>query len=409
MAKGAVGLVAGFWPEDIYRYLAVPGLSLDEAVVTRPARRRADQTALVEGDCSLSYRQWSQDVERTAGLLRARLGGDNRVAVVVRGQVESLKLVLGALRARCVVAMLDPRVPGAQVLEQLAAFQPKLVIAEPDLVKADTAQAEKGTLSPTEFWQGEPGRASVAGRLDLKAPAVALSGMEGRLVYHSHASLVAWAVSWSAFVPISEESVVLSLEPATRWGGLTAALPALFRGARCVFAPCKVGLVVEAVRAHRPGYLLLSWRDAITLTAEDGVTLRRALRDSVEGMFVVVERPFSVRERWRLEAALDLPVLTVLGNAATGPALASHPQWYLQEAVGIPVTNVDVWPLHPRTHIPFAVPWEAIELGEVGVRSPMCASEFHTAEDRDEWVRDQWLRLGVVAAMDPTGLYHLRS
>jgi len=110
-----------------------------------------------------------------------------------------------------------------------------------------------------------------------------------------------------------------------------------------------------------------------------------------------------------VETALDLPVLTVLGNAATGPALASHPQWYLQEAVGIPVTNVDVWPLHPRTHVPFAVPWEAIELGEVGVRSPMCASEFHTAEDRDEWVRDQWLRLGVVAAMDPTGLYHLRS
>jgi len=299
MAKGAVGLVAGFWPEDIYRYLAVPGLSLDEAVVTRPARRKADQTALVEGDCSLSYRQWSQDVERVAGLLRSRLGTDNRVAVVVRGEVESLKLALGALRARCVVALLDPRVPGAQLLEQLAAFQPKLIIAEPDLVKADGVKAEKGTLSPTEFWQGEPGRASSPGRLDLKAPAVALSGIDGRLVYHSHASLVAWAVSWSAFVPVSEESVVLSLEPTTRWGGLTAALPALFRGARCVFAPCKMGLVVEAVCAHRPGYLLLSWSDAASLTAEDSTALRSALRDSVEGMFVVVERPFSVRERWR--------------------------------------------------------------------------------------------------------------
>lgn len=412
MSKGAVGLTAGYWPDDIYRYLAVPGLSLDEALVTRPARRRGDQLALARGETTIVYRQLAQDVDRAAGLFRASLGaGANRVALAVHDELELARLWLGGLRARCLVALLEPRAGREALAERLAAFRPDLVLADGSVASELTAAGQEGwrVVSAQDFWQGQPGRAS-AGRLDLRAPATALLGPNGRFVYHSHASLVAWAVSWSAFVPLTEESTVLSLEPLTRWGGLVAALPVLFRGGACVFAASHEPAALAAVIQERhPSYLLLSLPSAVALVVRDHPPLRHALQQGVQGVFVTVERPFSVRERRRLEAAFGVPVLTLLGSVVAGPVAASHPTWYLEEAVGIPVTNVDLWPLHPGTREALAVPWEAIEFGEVGARSPMTAVDFETPEDRAAYLTDEWVRLGVVATMDPNGLFYLRS
>jgi acyl-coenzyme A synthetase/AMP-(fatty) acid ligase len=234
-------------------------------------------------------------------------------------------------------------------------------------------------------------------------------GSTGGLVYHSHTSLVAWAVSWSAFLPLSEESVVLTLEPLWRWGGLLACLPALFRGAACAFVTARdMAEIAAAVRRYRPSHLIVSFAAAAALASREDAGLRRALRESAEGVFVVVERPFSVRERRHLDAALGVPVLTLLGSPETGPALASHPTWYLDEAVGIPVTNVDVWPLNPSTRDALAVPWEAVEFGELGVRSPMVAADYQVPEERAASVVEEWVRLGLVATMDPNGLFYLR-
>ena len=77
--------------------------------------------------------------------------------------------------------------------------------------------------------------------------------------------------------------------------------------------------------------------------------------------------------------------------------------------MGIPVTNVDVWPLYPATGNPLEVPWEAIEYGEVGVKSPMTAAGYHLPEEKEKRVRDGWLRTKIVATMDPNGLFYIQS
>lgn len=414
MSKGAVGLVAGYWPEDVYRYLAIPGLSLDEAVVARPARRRAEHPALVLDAQMLTYRQLAQDVEGAAALLRgALLGpGASRVALALSGQLDLARLLLAGLKTRCLPLLLDPGAAPAALVEQLESFQPDLVIADEPLAKAlSPAGPGNWRVSPAEgFWAGEAGSTAATSRADLKGPAVALVGAGGHLVYHSHTSLVAWAVSWSAFVPLTEGSVVLTLEPVWRWSGLAATLAVLFRGGTCILGdPRAAPELVPRVQDYRPGYLMLSLDGARTLAASGGAPLRQALRESVKGAFTVVERPFATRERRQGEAALGVPSLTLLGDAAAGPVLASHPTWYVDEAVGIPVTNVDVWPLSPATREPLPVPWEAIEYGEVGVRSPLVAVDYQAPQDRASRVTGEWVRMGVVATMDPNGLFYLRS
>ena len=412
MSKGAVGLVAGYWPEDIYRYLAIPGLSLDEGVVVRPARRRPDHPALALDARAISYRQLSQEVDRAAAMLRAAAGAASRVALAVSDPLEAARLLLGALKGRHVACLLDPSAPGPVVRAQLESFQPGLVIA--DEAQAGLLAPERGegwsVVTPAEFWAGEAGPTTAAGRVDLKAAALALVGGEGRLVYHSHSSLVAWAVSWSAFVPLTDESVVLILEPLWRWSALAVALAVLFRGGTAVLAgPDAAPELTATLRQYHPGYVVLRLADAERLASEGGAVLRAALRESVVGAFTVVDRPFAPRVRRRGEAVLGVPSLTVLGDAAAGPVLASHPTWYVDEAVGIPVTNVDVWPLSTISREPLPVPWEAIEYGEVGVRSPLVAVDYQEAEDRDRRVTGEWVRMGVVATMDPNGLFYLRS
>jgi len=412
VAKGAVGLVAGYYPEDVYRYLAIPGLSVDEGVVVRPARRHAERPALSDGAETLTFQDLARDMERCSAILRTALGdGATRLALLVPGQLQLARLLLGGLRARCLTLLLDPELAPAELARHLDSFQPDLLVAGAG-TEAELAQAGQGrwrVVSADDLLSQEAGQPAAPARVDLKARAVGLVGPSGRLVYHSHATLMGWAVSWSAFLPLTEEDVFSSLEPLCRWGGLLTALATLFRGGRCVLSqPRSAAALAELIHESCARYLLLPFSSASELARASSLALRQELSRNVRGVFTTLERPFPVKERRRIESAFDAPVLTLLGNAAAGPALAAHPSWYLDESVGIPVTNVDAWPLYPGTGQPLAVPWEAIDYGELGVRSPMLAADYQTAEDRAEWVQDGWLRMRVTALMDPSGLFYLR-
>ena len=77
--------------------------------------------------------------------------------------------------------------------------------------------------------------------------------------------------------------------------------------------------------------------------------------------------------------------------------------------MGIPVTNVDVWPLNPANGNPLEVPWETIEYGEVGVKSPMTAADYHSPEQKEKRVKGGSLRTKIVTTMDPNGLFYIQS
>ncbi|MDE3074297.1 MAG: acyl--CoA ligase [Chloroflexota bacterium] len=411
MGKGAVGLVAGYWPDDVFRHLAIPGLSLDDCLLARPLRRFPDHRALLVGYSKLSYRELAAEVERWATALAGALTeGERRVALVSADPLQLATVFLAAMKRRCALFLADADRPINELIKQIEVFGANLVVAgsgmNPDFLARPNVPWR--TITVRDLARSEPGRPSPPARVDLKAPAVALAGPRGRLVHHSHASLVAWAISWSAFLPVTERHVFCSLEPLFSWGGLLALLAALSRGATCSFlgaGSAKDRLL--QLREQTPDYAILSFDQARAL-AQGGNSVGQTLDGRLGAAFVTVDAPFAVGERRRIETAFDVPLLTLFGNAVSGPAVSAHPSWYLDESVGIPVTNVDLWPLHPQTGEPLAVPWEAIDYAELGVRSPMLAPEHQTPEERAEWVKDGWLRTHLTALMDPSGLFYFR-
>lgn len=373
MAKGAVGVLAGYWPENIPRYLQVPALALDEAVVARPGRRRPDAAALIAGG-AVTYGELAQEVDAMAAAIRTgeSTGTDE-------GSAHSFLVQLfAAVRAGARVVVEDVGLaasirPGARLR-----ILPPVVAAG---------------ARPTRVGRAEPVLAYASGTAT---------------VLHSSASLLAWGVSWSGFLALTAEQTFLTLEPPHRWAGLTAALATLFRGGTCLFATTLTADELgDQIDEHHPSYVLASFDDAARLADARSERLRRSLRRSVQAIFVSLEARFNVRRRRSVESSLGIPVLTVLGSRETGPVLAAHPEWYIDEAVGLPVTNVELWPLDPRTSRPLAVPWEAIDHAEIGVRSPMLALAQPDKTDAHAHAADTWHGLGQVGLMDATGLFYL--
>lgn len=412
MSKGAVGLTAGYWPEDVYRYLATPGISLDEGLVTRTARRRANHPVLVSAEGTLTYGQLSAEIDQRMKAILTRLQGKTgRVAIAAKLSLDSVKTIFGALKGRLTLFIMNPSAAEPELRTGLDQFGADAVIAD------DASLAKLEFLRPTteviSFKELEETRATVSapkGRLDLGVPTVAIPLEGGGIVYHSHKSLLSGAVSWSTFVPLKAEDVFLALEPLHTWEGIYSLFPVLFRGGTCLLGNLDdPERLAEAVKNHRPSFTILPRPEARKLYQSSHRTLVQAFRESLQGLFVSTVGPFTALGRRRLRNLLEKSALLTYGSPEAGPVLASHPTWYLDTAVGIPVTNVDVWPLMPATGNPLEVPWEAIEYAEIGVKSPMVAAAYGTPEAEKERVRDGWLRTKIVATMDPNGLFYLQS
>jgi acyl-CoA synthetase (AMP-forming)/AMP-acid ligase II len=211
-------------------------------------------------------------------------------------------------------------------------------------------------------------------------------------------------------LPLKAEDCVLCLQPLYRWEGLYALMPILFRGGSCLLADLEdPEKLAHAVLKHSPCFTILPRMEARRLYDSTSWPLVRAFRETLRGLFVSVSGPFTALGRRRLKGLLQKPALLSYGAPESGPVFSSHPTWYLDAAVGMPITNVDVWPLNPETGNPLEVPWETVEYGEVGVKSPMTAVGYQTTEEQNQHVHSGWVRTKVIATMDPNGLYYIQS
>jgi acyl-CoA synthetase (AMP-forming)/AMP-acid ligase II len=409
MSKGAVGLTAGFFPENIHRYLAIPGMSLDDGLVSRPCRRRADHPAVISDHGTVTYKQLSAEMDQIMmSILSSTEGKSARLALAVQQPLDFVKILLGALKARCSLFLVDASLPADQLAAQLTQFGPDLMIT--DGIKTVSVPETVKVISLQELEGKGAGAALTKGRQDLQAPAIALAEENGKLVYHSHKSLLGGAVSWSSFIPLKAEDVVLGLQPLYTWEGIYSLFPILFRGGTCLLGSLEdPDRLADTVRRHRPSYSLLPRPEAAKLYRTVYSPVVQAFRESLRGLFVSTMGPFTALGRRRLKNLLQKPALLAYGSAATGAVLSSHPTWYLDDAVGIPLTNVDVWPLNPSNGNPLDVPWETIEYAEIGIKSPMTAADYETPEERERHVRGGWSRSWIVATMDPNGLFYLQS
>ena len=378
MGKGALGQLAAYWPEDTARYAHVPLKRVGDVTLHAAAAGAADRAALVTHAGSVSYGEISGAVKKLAASIRGRVDKGSRVALALDRPAD----LLTALFACFETEMLAYASAGPVPAETLALFN------------ADLLVGAGGNGVALAALVAEPG-SEKSERPDFKKPLVALAKPDrsGEVV-HNHKTLAATAIDVGSFFMIDGDTQILLLEPPTDWLSLAMLLGTWQRGGT-IWAGWGDH---AAPMPERVDYLVATWGTAVARFLDAPPRIPR-LRIGA-GALIGIEGPFSLSVRRRLTRRLGAPVLTVLGRSDVGPVIASHPTWFLDDAVGIPLPNVDTRPLNPADGTPLNIGWDSVESAELGIKSAH-------APAGGTLVADNWIRTGLVAEIDPTGLYFL--
>ena len=383
MGKGALGLLSAYWPEMTARHAHVPLERAPQFTVHRSAKSDPGRAALVTPERSVTFAELSDLVRRAAAGIAQRTGEGGRVAVLLDDPVSQAACVLGAWEADRLAFVHSGPMP----LGPLTDFAPDLVIAR------ELAHAPPGVAVETAYTV--PAEPVAFGKANLRAPVLVLAKPDGSgEVAHNHKTLVATAVAFSSFFMFEPGAEIVLFDPPTGWLGLAVVLAAWHRA-----ATVRVAWTADwAGHRQRVDYVAGSFATADTRYA--GAT--PALRDVRAGVGAIlgVEGPFSPARRRRLARRLGTPVLTVYGRNDLGPVLGSHPTWYLDDAMGIPLPNVDTRPLDPDGGAELTIGWDAVEEAEIGVKSALAPAGGELS--------GTWLRSRMVGQVDPTGLYFVR-
>ena len=384
MGKGALGLLSAYWPEMTARHAHIPLERATAYTVHRSAKSDPDRVALVTPQRSVTFAELSDLVRRAAAGIVERIGDGQRVAVLVDDPIAQAAFTFGAWEADRIAFVASGPVP----LEKLADFAPDLVIAR------ELAHAPPGVTvgTPYTIMAKDP---ITAGKANLKTPVLVLPNVDATgEVAHNHKTLVGTAVAFGSFFQFEAGAEVVLLEPPTGWLGLAVLLGAWSR-ATTIRVAWTAGW---AGHPDRVDYVAGSFAAAEARYA--GAT--PALRDVRAGVGAIlgIEGPFSPAKRRRLARRLGTPVLTLYGRNDLGPAIGSHPTWYLDDAVGIPLPNVDTRPLDPSDGAELTIGWDAVEEAEIGVKSVLAPAGGELS--------GTWLRTRLMGQVDPTGLYFVR-
>jgi len=340
-----------YWPAHVPRVVGVPPFAVHELLVERRARREPDGLALV-GD----------DERLTNADLAAR----------VRDWVEHPQPAGGLL-------IEPPTVAGAvAVLGALARGAP--------FVLPETAPVPGGESSGT-----------------LTKPVLGLDA-RGTVAWHSQRSLVAGALSLGAFLELGADRPWLSTFPLASWEGIFGLTVPLAAG-----APVVLGAAGEpalgAIAREGAGYAFTDLSSAFAATRDAKREVKSA-RGVLNGLLLSVPGVFDADHRRRVGRLFECPALTVFGIPETGPVFAAHPSWYVDEAVGIPVTNAHVVPVDPRSGVPVATLWELVESAMVTVFSPQLCVGYEDGAYPERF-RDGRFVTGVIASSDANGMIYL--
>jgi hypothetical protein len=377
MGKGALGALAAYWPEDTARYAHVPLKRVGDITLHASAASAGERPALVTAAGPASYAELSAAVKKLAAALRGRLAKGSRVALALDDPRE----LLCALFACWETELLALAAAGEIAPELVTLFGADLVVGgegEKAIAFASLA-AEEGS--------------DKADRPDFKKPLLALPKPDrSGEALHTHKTLAAMAIAMGSFFMMDGDTSLWLAQGPGDWLSLAMLLGAWHKGAT-VWAGWG-----RAAPPHpeRVDYLVIAWDPAMREHVDSPPRIPR-LRVGA-GAVVAIEGPFSLSRRRRLARRLGTPVLTVLGRSDLGPLIASHPTWFLDDAVGIPLPNVDTRPLNPADGTPLNIGWDAVESAELGVKSAH-------APAGGTLVAENWIRTGLDAEIDPTGLY----
>jgi acyl-CoA synthetase (AMP-forming)/AMP-acid ligase II len=413
MAKTIAINPSWYWPDDVPRLLGVPPMFADRLMAERWSRRRPETVAVVDADGAVSYAELWSRAQAVAGALRERGDAGERLALMGPSGVDGVVAFLGALAARWRPMLLDP--------ESRAAAEAATTVGARLAVVQSPAQAPAG-VEAVELRELEqagaagspaPAREDAGAVLDVHEPVVDLVSADGWAAGHSHYSLVSGALSVAAFLELEQAEAWLCAMPLWTWEGLYSALVPLYGGGTAVLCGPEgaTDRMADLIDDHQVAYALAPFEILRDLSRGRPRRLADSLRRNLRGLMLSTDRPFAAGDRRKARKALDLPILTVFGLTETGPILASHPSWYVDESVGIPVTNVEVQPANPQTGEPLDTNWELLDYATMVIRGPQLMAGYEGDAARDERLtsrlQEGWFKTWTLASFDANGIMYL--
>lgn len=363
-----------YWPEAVDRVAGIPPYGIHEICVERHARDKPEQPALITDDATVSYGELSTRVKQAARQLAATVRDDGGLVMSGERSIE-------------------------QVASLLAAFSLGLCAR---IVDTEGAGAIAGAVDTGDAAEGADELAEVGNVNDI---AVAIRGTGG-IARHTHRSLLAGAISMATFLQPTAGAAWLHTCSLDRWEGLLSLLLPLYLG-EAVVLPASTDSegFAGAVERHRPGYAIVDLSLAAAATRDAKRSVKNA-RDVLNSMLLATPGLFDPGDRERVGKSFRCPALTFYGLAETGTIFASHPQWYMNESIGIPVTNAHVVPADPRNGSPLQTLWELVESAEVTVKGPALMAGYENRNDLD-YLTDGRFRTGVIASSDANGMIYI--
>ncbi|HSL25336.1 MAG TPA: AMP-binding protein [Acidimicrobiia bacterium] len=400
MTKSIDVLPTWYWPDGVPRYLSPPRSSVYATTVERWARRNSTGIAL-RGSRDISYGELDGMVKNASARLRQILpAGQNgpapRMAIVTHPDVDSAIAMLGALHAGADTLLLDQSMPAGEVTAALTAFGCRVLVTDRPPGSPAWETIAPGALADPPAPDAAAVPESRAGRWAFH--------WERSFALQPNAVLLGWALAFRAFAGLRTSDLFPVFRGLSQWEGVVGLLAPLAVGATCLLSTTSF---LEATRTHRHPATAGSWlawsqAEAILEDAGPGGS-----DGPGEWIYVSVDSPIPVRKRRRLGRLLGAQVLTVFGTPATGPVAASPREWSIDEAVGTPITGVDLVPLD-ETRRPAEPPWHLLASARVGVKSSFFGPgmEFE-GPAADRYSADGVLDTAAQGRVDANGLLYL--
>lgn len=396
MTKSIDLIPTWFWPEGIPRHISLPRATAFANTVERWARRRPD-TVAISGPRPMTYSRLDELARAASANLTRSIGGgeSRRVTLLVGPDVESIVVLLGAMHTGLDALLIDETTPPSRRSEAMESHRSELLVA------ADPIPVSHGRAITFEECLGEPDPVETA---EPGAEGRVAFEWDASLVLHPTATLLGWALAFRAFTALDPSDRFLTSHRPASWEGVTALLAALAVGSSYMPA-------VDLLRTLHPVFdddpPTGAWiaRDQADVIADHPQASRWL--ESIDWMYLSVDRAMQTRSRRRIARQLRTPVLTILGTPATGPVAASPREWFIDEAVGIPFTGIDLIPLDETQRLADP-PWHLLTAAKVGVRSSLITDGFEIeGPRRGSILPGPVVDIGAYGRMDANGFLYL--
>ncbi len=408
MPKTIATTPSWYWPDLVPRAIGIPPFSVVDYLIKRPNRSCPQSTVFVDAQNSFSFQQVNDLINKATGFLNSKRSGQTRLklGVLLDSSAKSAILLLAAINSNSDIYLMDEfnlsleysNLTNLDLVLINGKDNPSQIQPAGGFLKFDELVSFETDIGTQDFKfdRDEFGRAKIN-----------LYGSFG-LTSHSERSLLAAALSFSTFlegamvVGHTSENTWLNLYDLSVWQGINGLLSALINSSTTYFCSDS-GVAAEVIAERAPNWILCNFNLGDEIASKMG---RKKKNNSYvqQAALLGIDGEFAPDTRRDISNSLG-SALTFYGTAETMVMLASHPSWYIDEAVGIAIPNMHIVPADPDTYEPIDTLWELLDQAVISAWSPSLGSPVD--ESGASHYKDGRFITEQLASSDPNGMLYL--